>query len=275
MTSHPNHRTVNFLLLGLALFFCAGTLVAQLPPYAERFAKTREEFDPSLQGINSVDSATAYVLGSNPGSSPAARADAADEFVRRRFFHSYSFFDPGENWLAYLAGFVWLDLRSPVRPNDILQHPEAACSQQTIVFNAIVRRLGLRTAVVRLQGHMAAAVNIRGTWRVYDADIEIQPRSYPLTGLLTGDPSTLAIYGQRSRTLDLAGQAARGTIRLTDINGNPAPHATLFDKITSFLSLYGWAIFVALAALRFRQRSLAVPVARATLARHGALTAAD
>jgi hypothetical protein len=41
---------------------------------------------------------------------------------------------------------------------------------------------------------------------------------------------------------------------LTDVNGNPASHASLFHAITETLSSYGWAVFVALAALRIAYR---------------------
>jgi hypothetical protein len=243
-------RAVDFLIFGLALFFCAGTLVAQLPHESPSLPPVGEEFDRGKQSIATLDAAVAYIRPLIRPSNPREEADAADELVRRRFYHSYSFFDPGENWLAYLAGFLWLDLRSPVRPDDILKHPQAACSQQVIVFDALAQRLGLETAVVALDHHMAAAVKLGGRWQVYDADTEIHPRSYPLSALLAADPAVLAIYGHLASTLDLAGQAARGRIRLIDINADPAPHAAIFDEVTAMLSDYAWAFFLALALIR-------------------------
>jgi hypothetical protein len=259
---------VSFLIFGLAFFFCVATLVAQLPWQSPRLPRFHDTFDPALRSITSVDQATAYVRRRNPHANQAELADAADEFVRRRFLHSYSFFDPGQNWLAYLAGFVWIDLRSPVRPDDILKHRRAACSQQVMVFDAIARRLGFETAVVRFDGHMTAAVKIGREWRVYDADREIQPRSYSLDRLLAGDPAVLAIYANVPGLPDLPGQVAQGRVRMTDVNGNPAGHASLFHAITEALSRYGWAVFLALALVRiaYRRQGSRKPFATAELA---------
>lgn len=261
-------RIAHIVIIGLALFFCAGTLVAQLPWPSPDLPDVHEEFAPQVQSIKSVDAAAAYVTRSNEAASPAALADAADEFVRRRFVHGYSFFSPGQNWLAYLAGFAWLDLRSPVLPNDILQHRRAACSQQVIVFDAIMRRLGFETAVVRFEGHMTAAVKLGNDWRVYDADREISPRSYSYQALEARDPAVLAIYRNAAGLVDLPGQVAHGEVRMTNVNGNPAPHASLFDAVTKALSRYGWAIFlgVAIGWLLYRRRTSGKRFATAELA---------
>jgi hypothetical protein len=247
-------RVVDFILIGLAAFFCLGTLLAQVPRPAAKLPEVREAFDPTLRSINDIDEATRYVRAHATGNDQKALANAADDFVRRRFYHSYSFFDPSEDWLAYLAGFAWINLRSPVLPDDILQHPEAACSQQVIVFQALARRLGLDAAIVVMDHHMNAAVKIAGKWQVYDADLEISPRTYPLDRLLAGDPVVLAIYGDVGRSIDLAGQAAAGHIQLRHIDSNPAPQASLFHRVTQALSRFGWMLFLALTFFRLRRR---------------------
>jgi hypothetical protein len=248
---------VDSLVIGLAAFFCMGTILAHFPQQSPRLPKVTETFDPALQSITSLDEAAQYVRAKYHGGDPNVLADAADEFVRERFFHSYSFFGPKENWLAYLAGFVWIDLRSPVLPDDILHHPQAACSQQVIVFEALVRKLGLDAGSVHMDHHLAAAAKLAGRWRVYDADREINPRSYPLSGLLAGDPAVLAIYGKVGQSIDLAGQAAHGGIKLADVNANPAPHASIFHRVTKMFSSYGWALFLAFVLVRIRRRQSA------------------
>jgi hypothetical protein len=218
-------RSVDLLIFGLAAFFCFGTIWAHLPRPSPALPPVREQFDPSLQSITSIDAAANYVHSQYTGRDPKALADAADEFVRRRFYHGYSFFGPRQNWLAFLAGYLWIDLRSPVLAEDILDHPQAACSQQVIVFERLARKLGFEIASVRMDHHMVAAVKIGGEWQVYDADREISPRSYPLTKLLSGDPSVVAIYRPVARLIDIRGQAAAHSIRLTDVNASPA-HST-------------------------------------------------
>ncbi|HWJ38739.1 MAG TPA: hypothetical protein VNR86_08280 [Sphingomicrobium sp.] len=247
-------RAVDILLVFLAAFFCAGTIWAQLPRPAEKTPATRETFNPALGSITTIDGAANYVRAHAGSNRPEALANAADQFVRERFYHSYSFFDPGHDWIAYLSGFAWINLRSPVLPENILDFPEAACSQQVIVFQAIARKLGFDAGVVTLRHHMIAAVKIDGQWQVYDADRDIAPRSYPLAKLLAGDPAVIGIYGRMGRSIDMAGQAARGEIKLVDVNSNPAPQASLFHRLTHGFSHYGWALFLGLALLRLASR---------------------
>jgi hypothetical protein len=244
-------RLLDALLIGLAAFFCFGTLIAHLPSSRPNLPRMHDEFDPALQSITSVDGAVELVRGEARGFSRAKLADTADEFVRRRFFHDYSQFALGDDWVAYLAGTIRPDLRSPVLPDDILRYRRGACSQQSIVLEAIARRFGFEVASVRLAHHFMAAVKVDGEWRVYDSDREIPLRSYRLAALLKGDPAVIAAYGPFAQSIDLAGQIARGEIRLTDINRNPAPNASSLQRLTHFLSRYGWALFLLLAALRF------------------------
>lgn len=244
-------RIPDLLLIVVTAFFCIGTIFSHVPNASPRLPAVNETFDPGLQSITSVDAAVGYVLGENAGRDPAALADSADQFVRRRFFHGFSEFTPRDDWLAYLAGFAWENLRMPVIPDDILHYPQAGCSQQSLVFEAIVRKLGFEVGSVGLNHHFIAAAKVNGEWRVYDSDREIAVHSYPLAKLLSGDPAIIALYGRYGQSIDLAGQARRGQIRLTSVNRNPAEHCTIFHRLTHFFSLYGWALFLALAFFRF------------------------
>ncbi len=247
-------RAADFLTYSLAAFFCAGTIAARLSHPSTELPVIHEAFDPALQSVDSVDSATAYVRAHARSNDPLIIANAADEFVRRRFYHSYSFFTPRQNWLAYLAGFAWINLRSPVLPDDILEHPEAACSQQAMVFEAIVRRFGLDSGTVRFTNHMVAAVKIRGAWRVYDADREITPRSFALSSMIAGDPAVIAIYAPVAKYMGITDRNRRQNLRVDDIDSNPARHASLFHRMTRWLSSYGWIVFLGAALLRLARR---------------------
>lgn len=220
---------------GLALagsqFFCNPLRVPLL----------QEKFDPALSGPAQV----ADIAGSIGGANRLEYADRADEFVRRRFFHSYSYYRPCDNWLAYVAGFLWDDLRSPVMADDILNYPRAACSQQAIVFQALLREMGIPYATVRLPGHFLSAAQINGQWLVYDANMEIPVRRYSLEKLLAGDPSVTSLYPE----LRVRNAALGRAIRVSHVNGDPAPRAALFHRVTNFLSVWLWAIFLAAFAI--------------------------
>jgi hypothetical protein len=238
-------RLIDRALLALALLFGGALIIANSICGAARL-NIADQFDPDLQSIRNVDSAVAYVKGSRANASEAATVNAIDTFVRKRFVHGYSQLRPCQDWLAYLAGFVWDDLRSPVLPDDILQFRRGACSQQAIVFEAIGRRLGLDVGSVRLTGHFLPTARVDGRWMVYDTDREIEPHSYSLASLLAGDPAVIALYGDFGRQSDIAGQAKRGEIRFSGINSNPAPRASLFHRLTHLFSHFGWAIFFGL-----------------------------
>ncbi len=184
------------------------------------------------------------------GASALEYADRADEFVRARFFHGYSYFRPCDNWLAYIAGYVWDDLRSPVIADDILNFRRGACSQQAIVFQALLRERGIPYATVTLPGHFLSAAQINGQWLVYDANMEIPVRRFSLEQLLAGDPAIGHLYPD----LNVRGAAQRRAIKFRYMNGNPAPQAALFHRITHFLSVWLWALFLAtFAASRLAQ----------------------
>jgi hypothetical protein len=252
--NNRRRRAGDILLIILTVVFCGATLAASLTHSTTTLPLVHEAFDPALQSISSVDSAADYVRSHTRATDPKSLADFADEFVRRRFYHSYSFFDPSDNWLAYLAGFAWLDLRSPVLPDDILRHPQAACSQQAIVFQAIARKLGFDSGVVRLDHHMVVAVRIAGAWHLYDPDREISPRSFALSSLMAGDPRVLGIYGPAAKWIGISDPAKRGRVSVDDIDRNPAAHASLFDRGTRWLSRYGWALFLGLTLFRLWSR---------------------
>jgi hypothetical protein len=247
-------RMIDRALLGLALLFGAALIIANSVCSVPRL-NISDQFDPDLQSIRSVDSAVAYVKGTRTNASDAATATAIDGFVRKRFVHGYSQLKPCQDWLAYLAGYVWKDLRSPVLPDDILQFRRGACSQQSIVFEAVARKFGLDVASVRLTGHFLPAARIDGRWIVYDTDREIDPHSYRLDSLRAGDPAVIALYGEFGRQSDMAGQAQRGQIRVSEINSNPAPRASVFHRLTHLFSHFGWAIFLGLFLARNAARA--------------------
>lgn len=233
----------------LAFSALSGIALAGSQLYCSRLPVPRllEKFDPALSDHRQVE-AIAASLGTG---SELEYADRADEFLRRRFFHAYSYYRPCDNWLAFAAGYLWDDLRSPVIASDILQRRRAACSQQAIVFQALLRERGITYASVGLPGHFMAAAKIDGRWLVYDANVEIPVRRYPLDRLMAGDPQVAKLYPE----FPIREAAAKGQIKFHSVNSNPAPRATLFHRVTRFLSLWLWALsLLAFAVLRFARR---------------------
>ncbi len=207
--------------------------------------KVTELFDPHLQGVRSIDAAVTLVKQDARSGSPYDIALAADLFVRNRFFHQYSEFRPDQNWIAWLLGKIWPQLSAPVLPDDILQYRRAACSQQSIVFMEIMKRLGFEVRAVGLTGHYVAAVKMPNGWQVFDANMNIPVASYPLADLLSANESVLSLYPALRESIKV--DAARARIDLRPINADPAPNAGLLHRVTAIASNYLWIVMLSLA----------------------------
>ena len=243
------------------------TLVSLAVPFTKpKLTVSEELFDRNLQHVSSVDGAVQHVKEmAGPKPSNAQLAQAADMFVRERFADGYSHFRFDQNWLAYLAGFIWDDLRVPVLPDAILKYRRGACSQQAIVFQAIMARFGIEYASVLFPGHFASAARINRDWIYFDPHLEAdQSRLWPVSALHTAE-GPKAIYGDRPQYAYIQSIAGRST--LADINRFPAPRGAMFETVTGFLSKFGWAFFLMLWAL-----SGAAPFRRAAGARTGVAT---
>jgi hypothetical protein len=228
-----------------------------------------DQFHPELSAIDSVDEAVHYVramLGAGPHSERQI-AEAAATLVRKRFFHGFAEFRPCDDWLAYLAGYVWDDLRQPVLPDHVLMFRRGACNQQSMVFQAIVARFGLDYASVGFpamqgpdSGHFAAAVRIGGEWELFDADKEIPVAAIvPVSEVLAGGRILEDLYPGHGRGWREA--ARQGRVWFRGINEYPAPQAALLHRTTDFMSSYGWAVFAALfLILEAARRRFASPV---------------
>ena len=237
------HRRLSSFLLVLGILLAVVTAAAKLHhPLPAKLPLMREQFEPRLAGLDSVKKLMLVLERAQPKATSLQRLDAADELLRRRFIHSYSYFRFNQNWVAAALGLFWNDLASPVRPDDILRFRRAACSQQSIVFQEIANQLGFEYATVSVPSHFMSAAKIHGEWWVFDANKEARVRRYPLAWLVSGDSRMDELYAAgygkvlRSRS---------GKVFLRDINHNPAPQATLLHQVTAFISRYGWIAVLA------------------------------
>jgi len=250
------------LLAALFALFAAMTLSSRLLPAqpAPLPATIADAWRPELARVRSVAEAErilpAYVAHET-GSRERRTAAAVDRFLRDRFFHGASEISWQENWVARLAGLAWLNLRIPVRPDSILQHRRALCSQQSIVFMELLRRQGIASGAVLMRwpsadpasrGHLAVAARVDGQWLFYDPDQEARQVGVPLDRVIDGS-ALPRLYRHKPALLAGARWAARhGAIRLAHVNADPAPRGGLFERWTEWLSAYGWlALALALA----------------------------
>lgn len=170
-------------------------------------------------------------------------ADLLSSIVRLRFFHSYSHYSLRENWLAAVAGrFFWYDLSAIVIPDDILQYPMAACSQQSIVLMEFFKRKRLPFRKIGFDGHFAVEGNMNGLWLYFDTNLKPEFPDGKRTSLsyLLKDDNLKELYMNVLRPEQIP--TALGHPYYGKINELPAPQASLFHHATGFLSHWLWLI---------------------------------
>ena len=102
----------------------------------------------------------------------------ASYVIKNRFYHGYSYFNAGFNTIGWaLAPLIKADLAATVLVDDILKFPNAACSQQTIVFLDVLKQKGISYRKVGfnqegLGGHFASEIWYNNQWHYYDVNKE-------------------------------------------------------------------------------------------------------
>ncbi|MEO6613358.1 MAG: hypothetical protein ABIT05_16990 [Chitinophagaceae bacterium] len=220
-----------------------------------------EEFDPSLERLNTIDRLVTYI---DSVYAEKAYTDASIKYeqnypeiatavIRKRFYHGYSLYGFSNNFMAMFASqLVQTDgLSAIVIPKDILRYPFAACSQQSIVLMTLLQSKGFNTRKVgflgKNGGHFCFEVYYNGTWHFYDPDMEpkvsvLEAYNYPGIDFLAKHKDiVLSAYPHypKEKVLDIFSNYFYGKV-----NASAAPNALIFQKITQFLSYTTWLFFL-------------------------------
>jgi hypothetical protein len=228
-----------------------------------------EEYDSSLSRLNSVKKLIIYcdsLFGTAPDE---INKDLYNEnyinlvssVVRNRFYHGYSWYGFGDNYVATVfARMTNPDYSAIVIPDDILKFPFAACSQQSILMMEVLKTKGFKTRKIGFQGkkggHFCFEVFYNGGWHFYDTNMEpdetvLRTYNHPGIAFLASNPEILAKAYQhipKDQALDLFTHYSYGRV-----NQFPAPRAIVFHKATKILSYTCWIFFLA-AFLLVRRR---------------------
>ena len=231
----------------------------------------KEEFDPTLQSLNTVSKLVAFCDGLYTEKASTNSSIKIDEIypdivssvIRKRFYHGYSSYGLSNNYMAMmLSGVTMEGLSAIVVPDDILKYPYAACSQQSIVFMEILQKKGFPTRKVGFKGkengHFCFEVYYNGGWHFYDPDMEpsvavLNAYNHPSIAFLAKNPEVLLkAYHQypREKTLDIFMNYSYGTV-----NTFSAPKAMIFQKATKIFSYTSWLFFL-LAFILVRRKYL-------------------
>lgn len=239
----------------------------------------QEEFDPSLQRLNSLKSLERFCdslfLAKQQIQENIQFEEAYPEIVvstvRRRFYHGYSTFGLSNNFAALaFEPLTGKKASAIVLPDQLLKYSYAACSQQSIVVMSLLKEKGFISRVVgfsgKRNGHFSFETYYKGGWHFFDPNME--PDQKLLDGynrpsmafLASNTPVLMAAYKHlpKEMVLDIFPNYTIG-----EPNVALAPWATLYQNVTQFLSYTLWSFFLLafiLVRIKYRKLSLSTNV---------------
>lgn len=229
-----------------------------------------EVFNKDLIHINSIDKAFNYVDSicfsyKTPVFDTLKYIQTVSRFTKEKFHYGLSKYSIKDNWIAFLAGkFLWSHLSAIVNPDDIIQHSEGLCSQQTIVFMELLKRRGIKVRSVGMgyeegPGHFLAEVNYNGNWHLYDVTKEpawsklVKHHHESMEYYINNKDSLYLVYQDiydRISFDKLTAQVSYGTV-----DEYPARNMLLFHYFTKFLTYFFSVVFLLLFIMSFKTKN--------------------
>ncbi len=246
------------LAAGLAiLLLLPNFFSAELSPVAPYNGK--EKFDPTLARINSIKLLEEYTdsiaTTKNITEKSFEYVELLESVIEQRFYHGFSHFTTSENWIAALAGkFIKEDYACKVQPEKIIQHANAACSQQALVMMAVLREKKINYRSLGLPHHYVMEVLINNEWFFCDANMEPGiTKEQRMLSHWKHQTDILKQYYDPRRYPDLDYQFGKNqVVTVGVINEIPAQKATFFHAVTGVLSKIAWLFPLAFALFHLR-----------------------
>ena len=252
-------RQCSTLVLIAGLVLAAITLTARFAPVLvdPPWITPTDRYEPSLRHLQTVDEIVAMARANARDPSIKEQVYQLEQIVRLRFYGGYSRYTFGENWMAWLAARLFFaNLDAKVLPGDILRHRAAACSQQAIVVQAALARMGLRYATAELPSHFFATAWIDSEWYIVDPWGPLdrdRSKLQPFETITTEAGRDKLFTSTQSRAF--AANLRLEPARIVKIDTFPAKNVRLFHQVTGWASHWLWAVFI-VAALALRSRRL-------------------
>ncbi len=181
-----------------------------------------------------------------------------DDFLKKRFHHRYSHYNLSNNYIAAMLGYFRFDMSAVVIPEDLLKYENAACSQQAILFQEILKRKGINVRTVGFEssfsGHFCSEVEYDNSYHFFDTDLEADWSTFdeiPSTEELVNNKDMLKrAYAHH---LDRLIVFTENDPIYQEWNEFPAKNARLFHKVTKFISNYGFLVMGLISFLLVRK----------------------
>jgi hypothetical protein len=209
----------------------------------------KESFNPALGYINSPEKLEHHVdsIASSKDISIGSYeyVQIAESVIKKRFYHGFSHFSLSENWVAALSGrFVDEGLACKVKPEDILEHSNAACSQQSIVLMALLYKKNISYRKIGFPHHYAMEVMADGEWFFCDPNMEPTiTKKQRMESSWNLQSDALKKYYDKNRYKELDYQLGVNQVAVAGpVNEVPARNIKLFHTLTFILSKLLWCL---------------------------------
>ncbi len=251
--------SITFLSAGLLVFGVNNPLAKF--NYNDPVYNQKEEFDPLLSRLNSIDILEDYcdslyavaTTGTTSDNLEETYTDIVSGVIRKRFYHGYSRYGFHNNFVAFLTSRVTLKGYSAiVIPDEIMEYPFAACSQQAIIMMEVLQKKGFKTRKISFNGkieggHFSFEVFFKGSWHFYDPNMEpdmkvLKNYNRPGVAFLVNNPDILlqAYHNHpAAQIMDIFPTYSYG-----EVNKFPAPRGIVFQKASRVLSYTIWLFFL-------------------------------
>jgi len=257
------------LSLGFSIIFFIFSIFFQLkflnhdwikPSTLQYYQSTpkKEIFNKNLEFLNSMNELEKYFIGTinKKKLNDIESVIFADQLLRERFFHQDTIIALQDNWFLYILNFFSSNRNnsiylSSLSPDYILKSNSAICNQQAIIFQSLMKAIGIEYQSVLFNiprhpvsfGHFASAVNVNNQWLYIDTNLEPDYEIRDPTifeRLLNGDRD---LFNNLYPTHTVK-NIPDGSIRILYKNKNPAFWGRLFQDICYFISNYAWILLL-------------------------------
>ncbi len=235
----------------VTLLFTVYTKCMYVPPAHHYTSGIKETFSAKSMVINTIEKLedTLAVRIQNHRADTSLIVNTIDDLLRMRFFHSYSTYTYKENWIAtLLANYVWQDFKHIVIPQGMIKYPMAACSQQGILFQYLLKKHGVKFATIQFNnsdgksGHYAVNAYYQGSWHYFDSDMEPKKlQGNPSMKTLLHDSLLTTIYPLANKKW-LETKIKGNLIQRVNENKESASNMILFHRFTAFMSNWLWLL---------------------------------
>lgn len=265
-------KLIDYLLWGLLFFslicFVFRIIGAFRPTvyHAKKIAEhlDDDQFDISLLRLNTLNKLQAYCDSVYAANYPKRTyPGVVSEVIRNRFYHGYSYYSVYTNPMAVIfAPIVKKGANAIVIPDDIIQYPMAACSQQSIIGMELFKRKGYSVRKVSMydtvnnNGHFAYEVFYNNDWHYFDTDQEpdaalLKEFNKPSVAFLAQHPEIVA-QAYRKKKDPAMFQRLIESYSTGPVNKFPAPNGYIFQEATKWLTYFGWVVLWLLIWIRSR-----------------------